>query len=59
MKDLLSEQSIIFEQIIISLTKILQLLNEKDMDEQFYFNLCKLVDQISDVVTLHIQMTES
>ena len=59
MKDLLSEQSIIFEQIIISLTKILQLVNEKDMDEQFYFNLCKLVDQISDVVTLHIQMTES
>ena len=39
MKDLLSEQSIIFEQIIISLTKILQLVNEKDMDEQFYFNL--------------------
>ena len=59
MKDLLSEQSIIFEQIIISLTKILQQVNEKDMDEQFYFNLCKLVDQISDVVTLHIQMTES
>ena len=59
MKDLLSEQSIIFEQIIISLTKILQLVNEKDMDEQFYFNLCKLVDQVSDVVTLHIQMTES
>lgn len=59
MKDLLSEQSIIFQQIIITLTKILQLLNEKDMDEQFYFNLSKLVDQISDVVTLHIQMTES
>ena len=39
MKDLLSEQSIIFEQIIISLTKILQLVNEKDTDEQFYFNL--------------------
>ena len=39
MKDLLSEQSIIFQQIIITLTKILQLLNEKDMDEQFYFNL--------------------
>ena len=32
---------------------------KKDMDEQFYFNLCKLVDQVSDVVTLHIQMTES
>ena len=59
MKDLLSEQSIIFEQIIISLTKILQLVNEKDTDEQFYFNLCKLVDQVSDVVTLHIEMTES
>ena len=59
MKDLLSEQSIIFQQIIITLTKILQLLNEKDMDVQFYFNLSKLVDQISDVVTLHIQMTES
>lgn len=59
MKDLLSEQSIIFQQIIITLTKILQLLNEKDMDEQFYFNLSKLVDQISDVVTLHIQMTDS
>ena len=59
MKDLLSEQSIIFEQIIISLTKILQLVNEKDTDEQFYFNLCKLVHQVSDVVTLHIQMTES
>ena len=59
MKDLLSEQSIIFQQIIITLIKILQLVNEKDMDEQFYFNLCKIVDQISDVVTLHIQMTES
>ena len=56
MQNQLFEQSILLQEIMITLKQILRQIKDEDIDEEFYNNLFKIIDKTADVAMLHLQL---